>query len=147
MESNGPPKGMVMLQPMSFDNEPVKHVLTIKPGNNGWAVFVEEDVKVKRSISSKDIKNQIGDIVETINSASGEGNEIDKIYRANDKKADPDALPAIKLGMYIFKTIEEMQGFISFVYENQVIEMKEAEIAAKLAEEKLKPRFNSQMKS
>lgn len=143
---NGPQKGMVMLQPMNFDNEPAKHVLTIKPGNNGWAVFVEEDVKMKRSLSSKDLKSQIGDLVDTINSQANDS-EVAKILRENDKKVDPDALPAIKLGMYVFKTIEEMQGFISFVYENQIIEMKDAEAAAKLAQEKLKPKFNSQMKS
>ena len=139
---NQPPPGMIPIQ-VNFDNEPTKHVLTIKPGNNGWAVFVEEDIKMKRSVNIKELKNNIGDLMEGL-SADSTDPEMAKLYRANDKKHDPNAEPIIKLGMHVFKKFEDMQAFIFFVYENQANEMAKAEKEAELATKKV---FNSHMQT
>lgn len=143
MHQQNQPQGMIPIQ-VNFDNDPPKHVLTIKPGNNGWAVFVEEDIKLKRSVNMKELKQNIGEITDTLN-AHANDSDVAKIYRENDKKFDPNEPPKIALGMYIFKKIEDLLAFITFVYENQIQEMEKAEQDAKLAAEKLTPKFNSQM--
>lgn len=140
---NGPGQHGMIPIPINFDNDPPKHVLTIKPGNNGWAVFVEEDIKMKRSFNMKELKNNLGEIVEGLN-ATANDSDVARIQRANDKKFDPNEPPVIALGMYVFKKFEDMQAFISFVYENQVKEMAKAEKDAENAAKKV---FNSHMQS
>jgi hypothetical protein len=142
---NENPNGMptsIMLPGMSLDDRPVRHVLTIKPAHNGYAVFLEEDVKVKKTISKTEISNSIHGIMSDIQKAAT-GDEIYKIIRENDMKPDPNDLPEIEVGMYVFKTLEEMQGFQKMVYDRD--EQQLQKYLNKRNQEPVKQKYNSQM--
>jgi hypothetical protein len=113
----------IMMPPINMDDRPIGHVLTIKPGNNGYAVFVEEDQKVKKTLSKADILNSVSDIASELQ-ANMSGDEVAKIIRENDRKPDPDKEPDIELGMHVFKTLSEMQAFIAIVYDKDAIDLK-----------------------
>ena len=117
--------------PMMFpfpadDNEPIEYMVTIKPGHNGYAVFVEENAKTPRAPKMSDITKTMNHIGKNL---QGE-DDVARLIRENELKPDPDKVE-IKLGMYTFNTEQEMYDFIKFVYEEHNNRINPAPVSKK----------------
>ncbi len=135
------PGGLNMMIPaFNLNNDPVKHVLTIRAAVNGWSVIVEEDIKLQKSMTAAEMQKMMASIMKNVSQSINGDDKISEIHRENDAKGEPTPDDVIKLGQYIFHKWEGLIAFQEFVFANQIKEFDEAD---KVAEKATK--FNSQM--
>lgn len=102
----------IMLPPLSF--EKAKYVVSIRESHEGFAVYVEEEMPPKKTMSMAEMEKNLGGIVKTVQNTYDQ-NELAEIQRKNNEKAEQEKMK-IDLGLHTFQTFNEMTAFLSFVY-------------------------------
>lgn len=135
----------IMMPSVSLDNNPPKLCINISPAHNGFSVYIEEVVKIKKTMTMKDLQKRIIPIQESLNKNMPTGDaEMDKIYRKKaleEQKEAEENEPSIELGLYIFTSLKELMAFVSFIYDNHDKELQEKSKPVKITSLK----YNSQM--
>jgi FKBP-type peptidyl-prolyl cis-trans isomerase 2 len=97
---------------------------TITPAHEGFIVHVEERIPQPPSMNMNEFKEEIGDMMHSIQEAT-EHSEINAIIRKNGIRPPQDRFrPEQILGPHVFVDYNEMIAFLSIVYEYNIQAME-----------------------
>ena len=118
-ENNVPggfPGGQVMLNLDAMDENP-RYLTSIKQANNGFSVYVERDLTVRKHLTQKEAQRKVSELMNGITKKLDRDQDpvMAKVYEDMEKNLEDEEIK-LELGLHVFYTFKEMTAFLAFVY-------------------------------
>jgi len=118
-ENNVPggfPGGQVMLNLDAMDENP-RYLTSIKQANNGFSVYVERDMTVRKHLTQKEAQRKVSELMNGITKKLDRDQDpiLSKIQDDIEEEQEADEIK-LELGLHVFYTFKEMTAFLAFVY-------------------------------
>mgnify|MGYP007044062619 CR=1 FL=1 len=118
-ENNVPggfPGGQVMLNLDAMDENP-KYITSIREANNGFSVYVEKDMSVRKHLTQKEAQRKVSELMSGITKKLDRDQDpiLSKIQDDIEEEQEADEIK-LELGLHVFYTFKEMTAFLAFVY-------------------------------